>query len=67
MCWPIQKHFDQLSNCGVACTEMILFYSANTLPCVMNNDVVISMVTGCGHILGEKDYRDSKEEIKAGD
>ncbi len=45
---------------------MILFYNTNTLPCVMNNDAVISMVTGCGHILGEKDYRDSKEEIKAG-
>lgn len=28
---------------------------------------VVSMVTGCGHILGEEDYRETEEEIKSGD
>lgn len=42
---------------------------SNILSGVINNggnDAVISMVTGCGRISGEKDYRDLRKKLKLG-
>ena len=39
----------------------------STQSSLYSNDAVISVVTGCGHISGGKDYRGLKEEIKVGD